>query len=133
MLIILESMGLFMRQKIKWKNILILQMIVVIYTFSTICAKMASGQTIFSIRFFLYLGLEVLLLGIYAICWQQMIKRLELSVAYINRSLALCWSMLWSCLFFKETITIQNIIGVLFIVLGIMIINTEKEKETKND
>ena len=116
-----------MKQKTKWRDIIILQMIVIIYTFSTICAKLASGQKMLSVPFFLYIGLEILLLGIYAICWQQMIKRMELSVAYINRSLALCWSMLWSSIIFCEKITIQNIIGVVIIVFGTFIINTEKE------
>lgn len=116
-----------MIQKTKWRDIIILQIIVIIYTFSTICAKLASGQKMLSIPFLLYIGLEMVLLGIYAVCWQQMIKKMELSVAYINRSLALCWSMLWSFIFFGEKMTIQNIVGVVIIVFGTFIINTEKE------
>ena len=31
-------------------------------------------------------GAEIGVLGIYALCWQQVIKRVELSVAYANRA-----------------------------------------------
>ena len=73
--------------------------------------------------------LELLILFIYAILWQQIIKKTELSIAYMNKSLALFWSMLWSFFIFEEKISINNIIGVVIILLGIVIINTEKEEE----
>lgn len=114
-----------MKHTISFKDIIALQCIVVIYTFSTICAKFASAEEPLSIRFFLFLGLEFVILAVYAVCWQQMIKKFELSIAYTNRSLALMWSMLWSILFFKEKISIQNIIGIIIVMFGVVLINLD--------
>ena len=61
------------------------------------------GLSVLSPGFILWYGLEILILGIYAILWQQIIKRFDLSVAYANRSIALLWSMLWAvCCFMKR-------------------------------
>ena len=115
-----------MKQKVTWKNVCILQAVIILYTLSSIMAKFASGNAFFSFRFFLFYGLEIALIGVYAIAWQQMIKRFDLSVAYANRAIALFWSMIWSVLIFKEQITAKNICGVVLVMLGIVIINTEQ-------
>jgi drug/metabolite transporter (DMT)-like permease len=73
--------------------------------------------------------MEFVLLGVYALLWQQMIKRFELSVAYANRSMAVVWSMVWAVVFFHDTITLRNVIGVLLVVAGTVIINTDKEEQ----
>lgn len=121
--------GWSVMHKISWKEIVILQGIVIIYTMSTVCAKLASGEDMFSWPFIGFCVLEVFLLGVYAICWQQMIKRIDLSIAYLNRSMAVCWSMLWAFLIFHEEITWKNLVGIAVILTGIVIINTEKAKE----
>ena len=54
--------------------------------------------------------MEIIILGIYALIWQQLIKRIDLSIAYANRSMAILWSMIWAVIFFGEIITIKNII-----------------------
>jgi drug/metabolite transporter (DMT)-like permease len=69
--------------------------------------------------------MEFIVLGIYAVLWQQMIKRFDLSVAYANRSMAVVWSMIWAIVFFHDTITLNNIIGVCLVVVGTLIINGE--------
>ena len=68
-------------------------------------------------------------LGIYALCWQQVIKRVELSVAYANRAMALLWSLLWAVLLFGEQITVKKLIGVGLVLAGTLIINGGKEQE----
>ena len=77
----------------------------------------------------LFLGLEFILFGIYALLWQQMIKKFELSVAYANRAMAILWSMIWAVLFFHDRITIRNIVGVAIVLVGIVLVNTDKEAE----
>ena len=90
------------------KNIALLQGVIIIYTISSVMSKQASahGEQLFLFLFFF--GLEFVLLGIYAVLWQQMIKRFELSVAYANRSMAVVWSMVWAVVFFHNTITIKK-------------------------
>ena len=38
------------------------------------------------------------------------------------------WSMIWSVCFFNEKISIQNIIGVMIIFVGVFIVNKGKEE-----
>lgn len=114
-------------KKISVKTILLLQLVVMIYTLSSVAAKLASGQEPFSFPFLLFYGIEILILGIYALAWQQIIKRCELSVAYANRSMAILWSLIWTVVFFHEALTVKNVIGVLIVFAGTMIVNSDGE------
>ena len=119
-----------MKKKIGLKDIFLLQLVVMIYTMSTIIGKFAAGAADESLfRFVLLYGAEVAVLGVYAILWQQMIKRFELSVAYANRAGALLWSLLWAVLIFGEQLTVRKVLGVLLVVAGTMVINGGKEEE----
>lgn len=121
-----------MKKKVTIKDIILLQAVIVIYTMSQVMAKFTALQEIFSFRFFLFYGIEFLILGIYAVFWQQLIKKFDLSVAYANRAMALLWSMLWSVLIFHEGITIKKVLGVLLVILGTFIINGENKEEVQN-
>ena len=55
------------KKKTKLKDICILQIVIAIYTLSTVCAKFASGQEFMSFQFILYYGIEMMILGVYAI------------------------------------------------------------------
>ena len=112
-------------KKISIKQIFFLQAIVLIYTTSGIFSKLAAGQDFMSFKFIAFYGAEILVLGIYALLWQQIIKRVDLSIAYANRSIALVWSMLWAFLIFNNQITVKNIIGVIIVVIGTMIVNSD--------
>lgn len=113
------------RKKIQWKQIAVLQFAVMIYTLSSVAAKYASPYNVLSWPFILYCAVEIILLGIYAIVWQQLIKKIDLSIAYANRSMAILWSMIWAVIFFGENITFQNMIGVIIVLTGTMIINSD--------
>lgn len=114
-----------LKKKIGIKDILFLQGIVAIYTLSGVAAKWASGSPFFSLSFIAFYGLEIGILGVYAILWQQIIKKFDLSIAYANRSIALLWSMIWAVVFFRENISLQNIIGVLIVIIGTVIVNSD--------
>ena len=110
-------------EMVRLRNVVLLQAVIVIYTFSSVLAKLASGQEVFSAGFVMfYLG-ELAVLGIYALLWQQMIKRFELSVAYTNRAMALLWSLVWAVVFFHEQVSIRQIVGVALVILGTVIVN----------
>ena len=122
--------------RLQWvKNILVLQAVVVIYTLSSVVAKFATGKELFSFSFFLFYGLEIGILGVYAILWQQMIKRFDLSVAYANRAMALLWSALWAVLLFQEDLGPKQIAGIALVILGTVIVNTDSpaKKEEKEE
>ncbi len=112
-------------RNIRIKDIVLLQAIVVIYTLSGVAAKFASGNGFLSFKFILFYGVEIGILGVYAVLWQQIIKKFDLSIAYANRSIALLWSMVWAVAFFHESVTIKNVIGVLIVITGTIIINSD--------
>lgn len=115
------------------KNIILLQAVIVIYTISSVMSKEASKSAGNLTRFLFFFGMEFVILAVYAVLWQQMIKRFELSVAYANRSMAVVWSMAWAVVFFHDTITLQNIVGVLLVVIGTILVNSENAKEETDD
>lgn len=118
-----------MKKKITIKNIIFLQLVIVIYTCSSIAAKFAAAESLLSLRFCLFYGIEIIILGVYAILWQQIIKRFELSVAYANRAMVLVWSMLWAVLIFHDRITVQNLAGVVLVIVGTVIVNLDTQEE----
>lgn len=115
------------KKKTKLKDICILQIVIAIYTLSTVCAKFASGQEFMSFQFILYYGIEMIILGVYAIIWQQLLKKFDVSIAYANKAMGLLWSIVWAILIFNDTITIKNVIGVLIVIIGTIIVNNEDE------
>ena len=111
--------------KIKIKNIILLQLIVIIYTINSIIGKLSAGEEFMSMRFILFYVAKEGVLGIYALLWQQMIKRFDLSIAYANRAMALIWSAVWAVVIFHESLSIKNIIGILLVIAGTVVVNTE--------
>ena len=114
-----------MKTKLSPKTLLGLQGAVIIYSFADITAKLASSHAFLSGGWILWIGAEVLVLGVYALLWQQLIKRLDISVAYSNRAAAIVWTTLWAALFFHEKIALQNVLGLAVIFAGIWMVNRD--------
>lgn len=117
------------KAKARTIDIVFLQLIIVIYTLSGIAAKFASHYNFLSANFIIIYGIEIGILGVYAILWQQVIKKFDLSIAYANRGVAIFWSLIWSTMIFKEPISKQNIIGVFIIFVGTYIVNTSRSQK----
>lgn len=112
------------QDKIKWwKQSLELQGIVLIYSFVTVLSKIASGFPFFTWTFFLIVSAMVIVLGIYALLWLRILRKVDLTVAYMNRSVVVIWALIWAALLFGESITWTNIVGALFIVSGIVVVS----------
>ncbi|MBR2188224.1 MAG: EamA family transporter [Eubacterium sp.] len=63
--------------------------------------------------------------GIYALAWQRVIKRIDLSVAYAHRSVYLIWSQIWAILLFREVLTLKNVIGILILLTGVILVGRD--------
>lgn len=109
--------------KIKPGDFLLLQLSVLVYSLSTVAANMASKHEFLSLYYILFFGLEFMILAVYAILWQQVIKRFELSIAYSNKSVMLLWTMLWNYLIFSQGITPGKVFGVLLVMAGDIVMN----------
>lgn len=103
-----------------------------VYSLSGVCSKMAAKQAFLSPKFCMYYIAIILLLGFYAIGWQQIIKRLPLTSAYANKAVTVIWGLVWGVVFFHESVTPGKIIGMIMIVIGVVIYATDKEEE-KNE
>ena len=88
-------------------------------------AKLASRHPFLSLPYLLWMGAELGILGVYALCWQQIIKKVDISVAYSNRAAAIVWTTLWAALFFRERISLQNVLGILILFAGIWMVNRD--------
>ena len=116
-------------KKIKPADFLLLELSVLVYSLSTVTANMASKYPFLSWGYILYFGLDFVILAVYAILWQQIIKKFQLSIAYANKSMTLLWSMLWNFLIFSQGITPGKVAGVLLVMAGVIVMNLGGGKE----
>lgn len=100
---------------------IILHFMLAIMSLGGVCSKIASGEKFLSIRWCLFYGLLLLILGVYAIVWQQIIKRLPLTVAYANRAVSVIWGCIFGMIFFDEKITVGKIIGGIMVIAGVIL------------
>ena len=90
-----------------------------LYACVTLFTKFAAQQEFMSMPYCIGLIGAIGVMGAYAICWQQVLKRIELSTAYMFKGTSLIFVMLLAFAIFGEVITMMNIIGATVIVLGI--------------
>ena len=107
----------------KLKDYIQLHLNILLFSLTSVFSKAASVQYnkhgLSSPLLYLFLFLMVANCGIYAITWQQVIKKFSLSTAYANKSVYLLWSQIWAVLIFHENLSIQNIIGILVVLFGV--------------
>lgn len=96
-----------------------------LYACVTLFTKYASQQEMGSIAYCLCLAGAIGVMGAYAICWQQILKRVELSTAYMFKGTSLIFIMLFAFALFGEQITIMNLIGAAVIIAGITLFAKE--------
>lgn len=82
-------------------------------------------------KYILCFAVIILILGIYAVLWQQVLKKVELSVAMSNKPLVLILGTVWAVLFFNEEISIKFVVGMILIFVGILIVSLEKKNRVE--
>jgi undecaprenyl phosphate-alpha-L-ara4N flippase subunit ArnE len=63
-----------------------------------------------------------------AVCWIMALRHLPLSFAYPITSLVFVLNLLAARLIFGETIAVHNLVGVGIIVLGVILVNSRRER-----
>ncbi len=109
------------------KTLFCLHLLLMLYSLEGVCSKLASGEHFFSFKFCICYGIIILLLGVYAIGWQQIIKRLPLTTAYANKAVTVVWGIVWGFLFFSEPVTIGKIVGALLVIVGVVLYSGSEE------
>ncbi|MEF9841676.1 MAG: transporter [Raoultibacter sp.] len=100
--------------------------ILLLYSLAAVCSKMASTCSFGSIGFFAWYGGVLLILAIYAIAWQQVLRRLPLTVAFANKGVTIIWGILWGSLIFGESIEPNMVIGAAIVFTGVMLVVTAR-------
>lgn len=118
-----------MKNNIKW--FVVLHIIILIFSINSICSKMASQNPFLSVKWIVFYGLVIVLLGFYAIAWQQVLKHMPLVTAYANKAVTAIWGIVWGYLVFHEEITVQKIIGAVVIIAGVYLVVTGEQDASK--
>lgn len=111
------------------KTLLLLHVVLMIYSLADVCSKLAAGESLLSLRFVLFYGGMVLFLGAYAVAWQQVIKRMDLTAAYANRAVTVLWGIVWGLILFHETLNPLKVLGAAIIVAGVVLFEREELRD----
>ncbi len=104
------------------KNFTLLHLLLLFYSLGGICSKLAGREPLLSFRFVLLYGGLLFIMLVYAVGWQQLIKRMPLTTAYSNKAVGLLWSTLWGVLLFQEHLTLRMVIGAAVVVCGVILV-----------
>ncbi len=115
------------------KTLLLLHALLFMYSFSGVFSKNAVIFGFPTWQFFVLYGLMLLVLFVYAIGWQQVIKRLPLTLAFANKAVTVVWGIVWGVIFFGETVNIGMIVGAVIVILGVVIYSTDRETENGSE
>ena len=112
----------------KW---VILHFLFFLYSLFSVFGKLGSRTEPFSLLFFVFYGAAFLCLGLYAIGWQQILKKMSLSGAFSGKAVVILWGILWGAVLFSEAITLRKVIGALVVMAGVILFaRAEEDKNT---
>lgn len=107
--------------------ILALQLSMVLFAGSNVALKYAGRFPLVSWPCILLFGAALFLMGLYAIVWQQVIRRVSIVTAYGNRATVMIWNVLLGFLLFSEQLTWNMLFGGIVILLGVYLVVTANE------
>ena len=112
---------------------LMLHIMLAIYSLSSVCSKLAAGYDFMSLGFVVCYGGMIGALGLYAIGWQQVIKRLPRTVAYANKAVTLIWGLVWGSILFHEQISPIKLLGAAIVLAGVVLFSLDEGEDDAQD
>ena len=106
------------------KNILVLvvlHVMLLVYSCTDIVSKYAATSEFFSLTFIVLWFCVLALMGLYAIGWQQVIRRIPLTTAFANKAITIVWGIFWGAVLFGEAVTAGKVAGAALIIAGIVL------------
>ena len=107
------------------KYYIVLHIGILIYALTGICSKFAAQQSFLSFYFVIFYGGMLAALFVYAIIWQQVLKHLSLTTAFLNKSVAIIWGMFFGFIIFNEKVTLNMVIGAIIVLFGVSLVVTD--------
>lgn len=121
--------GLTLPLRVPLNDFLLLHGTFLLYAVVSVFGKSAGDQL--AMRAFVpalvFLGLEAVTLAVYAVLWQQTLKRMDLSYAYSNKGVVTLWSCLFGILFFGETLTWGKALGIVVVLVGVWLVVSDHD------
>ena len=119
-------------KKIEIKDMIFIQIIFLWYSCVGIFSKNAAKYDFFSFNYLKWYAGVIVVMGVYALLWQQALKKFPLNIAYACRSIVTVWSVLWGILFLNEHLTVGKVLGTVIIVIGIIMVVSGEKNENSN-
>ena len=104
------------------RDYLFLHAIFFLYSLGGVFSKLTSTEKFLSPRFFLYYGIVLLVLIVYAILWQQILRRMPLTTAFAHKSVVIIWGFIWGNVVLRELITFRMVLGSIIILIGLLMV-----------
>ena len=99
----------------------VLHVMLFVWSCTDIVSKYAAGSEFFSLGFFVLWFCVLALMGLYALGWQQVIRRMPLTTAFANKAITIVWGIFWGAVLFGEAVTPGKVAGAALIVAGIVL------------
>ena len=121
--------GEALSRRVPAKDFILLHTTLLLYSVASVFAKAAglglsTGDRTAILAFLL---LEMLSLGVYAVLWQQTLKRMALGFAYSNKGVCTLWSCLFGLIFFGESLSLGKALGILVVLAGVWLVVSDHE------
>ncbi len=116
------------RLEVPMKWFLVLHLSLILNSLSGAAAKASALHDFFSLQGLFWFGMEFVIMAAFAVIWQQVLKHMTLSFAFINKPITVIYPLIWGTLFFHEQVTPRMFLGALVILLGIVIGVSDNDK-----
>lgn len=114
-----------------------LQPVVVLYSLVSVSSKLASKampsgsgsimefirDCLLNTRLLATYAFMLAILMIYAFIWQKLIKNVNITIMYANKSSYIFWTQLAAIALFHERLSFFNVLGIVVIFVGILVVN----------
>lgn len=110
-----------MKNKLSLSSLALLVVAFLIYSTTGVFNKLASGNEFLSTGYLSYFAIAILTIGIYAVLWQLILKKVPLTQAFLFKSITVLFSFCFAYFIFDETITWKNLLGGALIIVGIIV------------
>lgn len=79
-----------------------MNVLLALYSLSGFFSKTAAKYTLQDPMFYIMYSGMIAVLGLYAIGWQQILKKIPLITAYAHKAVTVVWGMLYGAIFFSR-------------------------------
>ncbi|MCI8333556.1 MAG: hypothetical protein HFH25_03105 [Lachnospiraceae bacterium] len=114
-----------------------LQPVVVLYSLVSVSSKLASRampsgsgsavdfikDCLLNTKLLAIYAFMLAILMIYAVIWQKLIKNVNITIMYANKSSYIFWTQLAAIVLFHERLSFFNIAGIVVIFIGVLVVN----------